>query len=492
MISLKKYLTDPVFKLISRIADETGTEVYVIGGFVRDQILGRTSNEIKDIDIVAVGSGIQLATDVKNALGSRAHLAVYKNYGTAMVKHGDIILEFVGARKESYRSDSRKPIVENGTLRDDQLRRDFTINALALSLNKKTFGALLDPFDGMNDLDRKIIRTPADPDSTFSDDPLRMLRGIRFAAILGFDIEKRTFESIRNTRDRIKIISQERITDEINKILMADHPGTGFLTLDESGLLEYILPELYKMKGVEVRDNIGHKDNFYHTLEVLDNLSLKSNNLYLRWAALLHDVAKPLTRKFEPGTGWTFHAHDFIGARMVPGIFKRLRLPLDARMRYVQKLVKLHLRPIVLSQETVTDSAVRRLLFDAGDEIEDLMMLCEADITSKNEKTVKKHLKNFAIVRNKLIEIEKKDHIQNFQPPISGNEIQEIFNIRPGRKIGILKNRIKEAILEGEIPNEIEPAYDLLIATAKEIGLKVENPKKLSKKGKEASREGDR
>ncbi len=488
MENMIKYLVNPVFAVISKIADEVGAETYVIGGFVRDIILGGSPADAKDIDVVVVGSGIDMATRVRQQLGKKTKLAVYKNFGTAMIKHGALELEFVGARKESYRRDSRKPIVEDGSLEDDQLRRDFTINALAISLNGSTYGKLLDPFNGRDDLQKRIVRTPRDPVTTFSDDPLRMLRGIRFATRLGFDIHADTFRAIMDTRERIRIISQERITDELNKIILADQPGRGFKLLDECGLLELVLPELHRMKGVDEVRGIKHKDNFLHTLEVLDNLARKSDDLWLRWAALLHDVGKPTTKRFEPGIGWTFHAHDFIGAKMIPSIFKRLKLPLNDRMKYVQKIVKLHLRPIVLSQEIVTDSAVRRLLFDAGEETDDLMNLCEADITSKNERTVRRHLHNFAIVREKIVEIEKKDHIRNFQPPISGDDIQVIFNIAPGREIGILKNAIKEAILEGEIPNRIEPAYELLLKKAKELGL--EKVHDLNKSKNEVENEG--
>jgi len=469
--NMKKYLVHPVFKTLQDVVEERREQTWVIGGFVRDILLGKAPAETKDIDIVVVGSGIAVAKSLKEKLGEEAHLAVYKNFGTAMVRHGDVELEFVGARKESYRRNSRKPIVENGTLEDDQYRRDFTINAMAISLNSDTYGELMDPFHGRKDLENKIIRTPLEPMETFSDDPLRMLRGIRFATRLDFEIHEHTFRAMRETRERIRIVSQERITDELNKIISADRPGNGFRLLDRCGLLEIVLPELHRMKGVEEVNGISHKDNFLHTLEVLDNLAQKSKDPWLRWAALLHDVAKPATKKFEQGTGWTFHAHDFIGAKMIPAIFKRMKLPLNDRMKYVQKLVKLHLRPIVLSQEIVTDSAVRRLIFDAGDEIDDLMTLCEADITSKNERTVRRHLKNFAIVRKKIVEIEEKDHVRNFQPPISGDDIQHIFGIRPGKEIGILKNAIKEAILDGKIRNNFESAYEMLLREAKALGL---------------------
>jgi poly(A) polymerase len=476
MNDLSSYLEHPVFDVITSVADRNAIEAYVIGGFVRDILLGIPPDKAKDIDIVVVGSGISMAKKVREELGDKASLSIFKNFGTAMIRHREIELEFVGARKESYRRESRKPIVEDGSLEDDQQRRDFTINALAISLNAPTRGTLVDPFNGRKDLADRIIRTPLDPVQTFSDDPLRMLRGIRFATRLEFDIHPDTFQAIRKTRKRIGIISQERITDELNKILMARQPGKGFIMLEKTGLLPLVLPELQAMKGVDEVNGIRHKDNFYHTLEVLDNLATKSDDLWLRWAALLHDVAKPKTKKFEPGTGWTFHAHDFIGAKMIPGLFKRLRLPLNEKMKYVQKLVKLHLRPIVLSQDIVTDSAVRRLVFDAGDEIDDLMTLCEADITSKNERTVQRHLRNFGIVREKIKEIEEKDHLRNFQPPISGDDIQKAFGIPPGKSIGIIKNHIKESILEGDISNNFSDAYRLMIEKGKELGYTLVQP----------------
>ncbi|HDS06543.1 MAG TPA: HD domain-containing protein [Bacteroides sp.] len=475
-MNLGNHLHHQIFQIISSVCDAQGQQVYVIGGFVRDLLITGSDVPLKDIDIVVVGSGIELAQKVRLMLGEDVPLTVFKNFGTAMLKWNDMEIEFVGARRESYRKDSRKPVVEDGSLEDDLQRRDFTINALAVSLNRDSFGELLDPFGGIRHLEEKLIRTPADPDLTFSDDPLRMLRGIRFATRLNFSIEPSTFGAIGRNRERIRIVSQERITDELNKIMMTGRPGRGWQMLDETGLLEIILPELHQMKGVEEIDGQFHKDNFLHTLEVLDNLAAKTDDLWMRWAALLHDIAKPRTRNYEPGTGWTFHGHEFIGSKMIPGIFRRLKLPLDERMKFVQKMVKLHLRPIGLAEETVTDSAIRRLIFDAGDDLEKLMMLCEADITSKNPRTVERHLRNFRIVREKIVEIEEKDSIRNFQPPISGDDIQHVFGIPPSKNVGIIKNAIKEAILDGEIPNEFNAAYGKMIETGKSLGLTVQNP----------------
>ncbi len=473
-INLKEHLSHEVFRIISSEAQSARTEAYVIGGFVRDLLIEGASTPPKDIDVVVLGSGIALAEKVRHSIGKEIPLTVFKNFGTAMLKWGDTEIEFVGARKESYRRDSRKPLVEDGSLEDDQNRRDFTINALAISLNRNNFGNLLDPFNGLKHLEEKIITTPLEPGSTFSDDPLRMLRGIRFATRLGFQIEELTLAAIRENRERIGIISQERISDELNKIMSAVQPGQGFLLLEKTGLLEIIFPELNLMKGVEEVEGQFHKDNFLHTLEVLDNISLETENLWLRWAALLHDIAKPRTKKFEPGTGWTFHGHEFLGAKMIPGIFRKMKLPLKEKMKYVQKLVQLHLRPIVLSQDTVTDSAVRRLIFDAGEDLEDLMTLCEADITSKNERTVKRHLKNFLIVREKISELEERDSIRNFQPPISGDDIQKAFGIPPSKAVGLIKEAIKEAILEGEIPNQYEPAFQRMLEEGKALGLTIQ------------------
>lgn len=459
-------LNNKIFSIISEQALELEVRAYVIGGYVRDSLLKRKS---KDIDIVVEGSGIELAQKVATTVG--ANVTVFKNFGTAMLKWKDLEIEFVGARKESYRANSRKPIVENGSLEDDQLRRDFTINALAFSLQKEDFGNLLDPFNGIQDLHDGIIRTPLEPDTTYNDDPLRMLRAIRFASQLSFTITPDSLKSIIKNRDRIKILSQERINEELNKIILSPKPSVGLYLLDETGLLELILPQLLLLKGVENIEGKKHKDNFSHTLQVVDNLAQKSDNLWLRWAALLHDIAKPATKKYEPGVGWTFHGHDFIGGKMIPKIFKQLKMPLNDKMKYVQKLVQLHLRPIALVQEEVTDSAIRRLLFDAGDHIDDLMLLCEADITSKNRGVVKKHRNNFALVKEKLVEVEEKDTVRNFKNPITGEIIMEVYGIKPGREVGIVKEYIKNAILDGVIPNNKEDAIRLMESKAKELGL---------------------
>ena len=461
------YLSKKIFSIISEEAVASGVRAFVIGGYVRDCFLKRKS---KDIDIVVEGSGIELAEKVAARLN--VSVSVFRNFGTAMLRWRDTEIEFVGARKESYRADSRKPIVENGTLEDDQKRRDFTINALAFSLQSDDFGALIDPFGGIADLDKGIIRTPLDPDTTYSDDPLRMIRAIRFASQLSFTITEESLISIKANKERLSILSFERINEELNKIILSPKPSVGFYLLEQTGLLEKILPQLLKLKGVENIEGIGHKDNFSHTLQVLDNIALKSDNLWLRWAAILHDIAKPATKSFEPGIGWTFHGHDFIGGKMVPKIFQHMKMPLNEKMKFVQKMVQLHLRPIALVQEVVTDSAVRRLLFDAGDDIEELMLLCEADITSKNDSIVKKHKKNFALVRKKLIEVEAKDAVRNFQNPITGEFIMEYYGVAPGREIGILKEYIKNAILDGVIGNNFEEAKALLERRASELGLK--------------------
>ncbi len=467
---MKIFPDDRIFEVVAKVADREQVEAYVIGGYVRDHLMGR-ENPDRDIDIVVIGDGPAMARAVAREISRDIRVTVFKTFGTAMFRYRNYDVEFVGARKESYSEDSRKPSVTPGTLEDDQNRRDFTINALAISLNKNNPGEVLDPFGGIEDIHDGIIRTPLDPDTTFSDDPLRMLRAVRFATQLGFTIEEGTLASIASNAERISIVSAERITVELNKILAAPTPSTGFLLLEETGLLSLILPEVSKLRGVEDKDGKGHKDNFHHTLKVLDNAAEKSDDLWLRWAALLHDVAKPLTKKFVPGTGWTFHGHEYLGAKMVPEIFKRLKLPLNDRMKYVRKLVGLHLRPIALVQDEVTDSAVRRLLFEAGDDIDDLMLLCEADITSGNRMKVRKHRENFALVRRKLREIEEKDAVRTFQPPVHGDEIIEAFGIQPGPMVGVIKSAIKEAILDGVIPNDHHAAREFMIQKGRELGL---------------------
>ena len=462
-------LQDPLFKILKETVDEVGIESYVIGGFVRDLILGRVQK--KDIDIVALGSGIDLAKAVQKKLAGAKPVQVFKTYGTAMIHWEGMDLEFVGARKESYMPESRNPEVTPGSLTDDQNRRDFTINALAISLNKADFGAFIDPFNGLDDLKDKILRTPLDPNITYSDDPLRMLRAIRFANQLNFEIEGRSLEAISQNASRIQIISKERIVDELHKILATSKPSVGFTLLEKTGLLEYILPELIALKGVEEIEGQRHKDNFYHTLEVVDNLCPNSDNLWLRWAALLHDIGKAPTKKFKPPVGWTFHNHEFVGAKMVYKIFKRLKMPLNEKMKFVQKMVLMSSRPIVIAEEQVTDSAVRRLVFDAGASIDDLITLCEADITTKNPKRFERYHNNFKLVREKIIAVEEKDHLRNFQPPVSGEAIMEFFGLHPCREIGIIKEAIKEAILEGEIPNEFEAAFDRMKEEGKKLGL---------------------
>lgn len=471
-IEIKNKIDTPLFHKLTETADEMGLECYLVGGYVRDLILERPTN---DIDVVVVGSGIKMAEAFSKKLGRHAHLSVFRNFGTAQVKwHGNEV-EFVGARKESYQRNSRKPIVEDGTLEDDQNRRDFTINAMAVCLNAQRLGELVDPFDGMYDLQEGIIATPLDPDITFSDDPLRMMRCVRFATQLHFIIEDETFDALERNRERIKIISGERIITELNKIILADTPSRGFVELHRCGLLQLILPELAALDCVETRNGKSHKNNFYHTLEVLDAVAQKSNSLYLRWAALLHDIGKPRSKRWEPSIGWTFHNHNYLGEKMIQLLFRRLKLPLDERMKYVAKLVGLHMRPIAIADEIVTDSAVRRLLFDAGDDIDDLMLLCEADITSKNEQRKKNFLQNFKIVRQKLIDIEEKDRIRNFQPPVDGKEIMDMFGLEPCREVGTLKTALKDAILDGKIPNEYEPALAFIIDKAKAMGLEPKN-----------------
>jgi len=461
-------LQDEIFKLISRKADELQLETYVVGGYVRDLFLKRNS---KDIDIMSVGHGIDLAEAIAQELGLQDKLVVYKNFGTALINYQDYIIEFVGARKESYRSDSRKPIVENGTLEDDISRRDFTINAMAISVNQHSFGQLVDLYNGYQDLQDQILRTPLDPDITYTDDPLRMLRAIRFSSQLNFHIEENSFLAISKNADRVKILSKERIADELNKIVLSPIPSKGFKLLFKTKILHHIFPEMVALEGVEKQNGKSHKDNFYHTLQVLDNLSEHTDQLWLRWAAILHDIAKPATKRFEEGAGWTFHGHEDLGARMVPGIFKRLSLPLNDKMKYVQKLVQLHLRPIALTKENITDSAIRRLIFEAGDDLEDLMLLCNADITSKNPEKVKRYLKNFQLVKEKIITVEEKDRVRNFQPPVSGEMIMSTFGIGPSKYIGEIKTAVKDAIMDGIIENTPDQAYQYMLEIGSKLGL---------------------
>lgn len=471
-MNLRQDIDNEIFHLIGDVADELGREAYVVGGYVRDIFLKRCST---DIDFVTIGSGIELAQKVSERLGKKSHLSVFATYGTAQVKWKNLELEFVGARRESYSRDSRNPIVEDGTLDDDQKRRDFTINAMAICVNSSRFGELVDPFNGIVDLHKKIIQTPLDPDVTFSDDPLRMMRAIRFATQLEFEILDETFNAIVRNRDRIKIITKERINDELSKIIRSRKPSIGFDLLEKSGLLELIFPELHELKGVDTMEGRGHKDNFYHTLQVLDNISETTDNEWLRWAALLHDVAKPATKRFDPKLGWTFHNHNYIGEKMIPRIFRKMKLPANEKMKYVAKLVGMHMRPQSIGEEGVTDSAVRRMMFDAGDDVDDLMLLAEADVTSKNPNKVRRVLENFKLVRQRMVELEEKDRIRNFQPPIDGLEIMRVFGIEPCNTIGQLKDRIKDAILDGVIPNEHDAAFDFMMTIAHEYGLRRED-----------------
>ena len=464
---MRECLKHPVFEIVADIVGEEGLQAFVIGGYVRDLLIGRPC---KDIDIVVLGNGIDLACKVAARIDGKLPVSVFKNFGTAMFRYGADEIEFVGARRESYSRHSRKPVVENGSLQDDQQRRDFTINALAISLNRETYGQLIDPFGGLEDMEQLTIRTPLNPDVTFSDDPLRMMRAIRFASQLGYTIADDTFEALVRNKERIEIISKERIVEELHKIILSPRPSMGFLLLEKSGLLELVFPELAALRGVEKRGTHGHKDNFLHSIHVLDNICPHTDNLWLRWAALVHDVGKATTRRYQPGEGWTFHGHEFVGSKMIPKMFRDMKLPMNESMKYVQKLVLLHLRPIVLAENIVTDSAIRRLLFEAGDDIDDLMLLCDADVTSKNMDKVARYQQNYELVRRKLLEIEEKDAIRNFQPPVTGNEIIETFGIAPGRDVGTIKNAIKDAILDGVIPNEYEAARDFMIRTAAELG----------------------